>query len=65
MTVPEVGARLGMPKSTAYDAAKRGMFPVVRNGSRMFVPVRAFENWLEGATLFPNWPNAEQRWRDD
>lgn len=56
MTIAEVGKRLGMPTRTAYDAAKRGMFPVVRNGSRMFVPVRAFENWLEGASIFPTWP---------
>ena len=49
-----------MPISTANDAAKRSMFPVVRNGSRVFVPVRAFENWLEGAGLFANQPNSQQ-----
>ena len=60
MTVPEAGERLGMPKSTAYDAARRGMFPVVRNGKRMYVPVAAFENWLAGATTFPTWPQKEE-----
>lgn len=56
MTVPEAGERLGLSPRASYYAVRRGMFPVVRNGSRMFVPVRAFENWLEGASIFPTWP---------
>lgn len=50
------GERLGLSPRASYYAVRRGMFPVVRNGSRMFVPVRAFENWLEGASIFPTWP---------
>lgn len=46
LTITEVGERLGMPQRTAYNAAKRGMSPVVRNGSRMYVSVAAFEPWL-------------------
>lgn len=60
MTIPEVGERLGLSRSTAYEAARRGMFPVVRNGKRMYVPVAAFENWLAGATTFPTWPQKEE-----
>lgn len=60
MSVPEAGERLGLPRSTAYDAARRGMFPVVRNGKRMYVPVAAFENWLATATTYPTWPQKEE-----
>ena len=34
LTVPEAGERLGLSRSTAYEAARRGMFPVVRNGKQ-------------------------------
>lgn len=56
MTVPEAGARLGLSPKASYDAALRGMFPVVRNGRRKYVPIKAFENWLAGAGLNPTWP---------
>ncbi len=59
LTVPEAGERLGLSRSTAYEAARRGMFPVVRNGKRMYVPVAAFENWLETAT-HNTWPQKEE-----
>lgn len=40
VTITEVGDRLGMPGSPAYDAARHDMFPVVRNGSRMEAELR-------------------------
>lgn len=57
MSIPEAGARLGMTPRTAYNAAKRGMFPVIHNGSRKYVSVAAFENWLAGAGQFATWPH--------
>lgn len=56
MTVPEAGARLGMKEKASYDAANRGMFPTVRNGRRIYVPIPAFERWLAGAEVNLTWP---------
>lgn len=38
-TVPAAGAWLGLGRSAAYDAVRRGEIPVIRIGRRMFVPV--------------------------
>lgn len=56
MSVPQAGARLGMQPKASYDAANRGMFPVVRNGRRLYVPIPAFERWLAGADVNVTWP---------
>ncbi len=56
MSIPEAGERLGLSPRASYYAARRGMFPVIQNGSRKYVAVAAFENWLAGAGRFANWP---------
>ncbi len=46
MSIPEAGERLGMKPRSAYVAAQRGLFPVITNGRRKMVSIRAFERWL-------------------
>jgi excisionase family DNA binding protein len=41
-TVPEVAKLLGLSRSNAYAAAKRGDFPVIRIGHLVLVPKAAF-----------------------
>lgn len=45
-SVPEAGARLGLSKNAAYEAAKRGELPTLKIGGRLFVPIAAFEKML-------------------
>jgi excisionase family DNA binding protein len=49
MTVPEAGAKLGLSRQGAYNAAARGDLPVLRFGKLMRVPKAAIERMLEGA----------------
>lgn len=49
MTVPEAGAKLGLGRSAAYEAAARGDLPVVRVGRSLRVPIVAFERLLSEA----------------
>jgi hypothetical protein len=37
---------VGISRSAAYEAARRGDFPVRRVGRRLFVPVPALKRWL-------------------
>ncbi len=46
-TIEEAAQMLGVGRSTAYDAARRGELPVVRLGRRLLVP-RARLNELLG-----------------
>jgi excisionase family DNA binding protein len=46
MSVPEAGKHLGLGKNGAYAAAARGEIPVIKIGSRLRVPVVAFERML-------------------
>ena len=45
-TVPDVGRRLGISRSTAYDAARRGEIPTISVGRRLLVPRAALERML-------------------
>jgi hypothetical protein len=38
LTVPQAGEVFGLPRNSAYEAAKRGDFEVVKFGKRMVVP---------------------------
>lgn len=49
MTVPEAGAKLGLGRSAAYEAAARGDLPVVKLGRNLRVPIVAFERMLADA----------------
>jgi excisionase family DNA binding protein len=49
MTVPEAGAKLGLGRNAAYEAAARGDIPTIRIGKLLRVPVIAFDRMLEAA----------------
>jgi excisionase family DNA binding protein len=54
ISVAEAGKQLGLGKNGAYAAAARGEIPVLRFGSRLRVPVIAFERMLaEGSSSKP------------
>ena len=38
LTVPEAGRVVGLQRSAAYDAAKRGELPTITFGRKMLVP---------------------------
>lgn len=46
ITVEETAAILGIGRSAAYEAARRGQLPTRRLGRRLFVPVSALLRWL-------------------
>lgn len=48
LTVEEAAKELGVGRSTAYLAAKRGEIPTIRIGRRLLVPRAALERLLSG-----------------
>jgi len=50
LTVPEAGAKLGLTRNAAYQAAARGEIPVIRFGKLMRVPKVAIERMLTEAS---------------
>jgi excisionase family DNA binding protein len=46
VSVEEAGRILGIGRSAAYEAARRGQLPTRRIGRRLFVPVPALLDWL-------------------
>jgi len=50
ITIEETAQVLGLGRTAAYDAARRGEFPARRLGRRIVVPVPALLDWL-GARL--------------
>jgi len=46
-SVEEAGRILGVGRSAAYEAARRGDLPTIRLGRRLVVPLRALERMLE------------------
>lgn len=46
LTVEEAAALLGIGRSAAYEAARRGQLPTRRVGRRLLVPVPALLEWL-------------------
>ena len=49
-TVEEAGALLGLGRSGAYDAVRRGDLPTIRIGRRILVPKEALERMLSGVS---------------
>ena len=47
-TIPEATKILGIGRSAAYEAARRGEIPTIRIGKRILVPVAALESMLKG-----------------
>jgi excisionase family DNA binding protein len=52
-TVPEAGKRLGIGRSSAYQAAANGEIPTIRIGRLVLVPVAALERMVEQAGKSP------------
>jgi len=48
ITVTEAAKLLGIGRTAAYEAARRGEFPTRRLGHRLVVPVPWLISWLEG-----------------
>ncbi len=46
VSVEEAARVLGLGRSAAYEAARRGQLPTRRIGRRLFVPVPALLDWL-------------------
>lgn len=47
ITVEQAAQLLGLGRTAAYEAARRGQFPTRRLGRRLVVPVPALLAWLE------------------
>jgi len=48
-TVPEAGAKLGLSRNAAYEAAARGEIPTIKLGRLLRVPRVALDRMLEQA----------------
>ncbi len=46
LTVEEVASLLGLGRTAAYEAARRGQIPSRRLGRRVIVPVPSLLEWL-------------------
>ncbi|MDQ3571462.1 MAG: helix-turn-helix domain-containing protein [Actinomycetota bacterium] len=46
ITIEQAAQVLGLGRTAAYDAARRGEFPTRRLGRRIVVPVPALLEWL-------------------
>jgi excisionase family DNA binding protein len=47
ITIEQTAQLLGLGRTAAYEAARRGEFPTRRLGRRLIVPVPALLAWLE------------------
>lgn len=47
ITIEQTAKLLGLGRTAAYDAARRGELPTRRLGRRLLVPVPALLTWLE------------------
>ncbi len=46
LTIEQTAALLGLGRTAAYEAARRGEIPTRRLGRRVIVPVAALLDWL-------------------
>ena len=46
LTIEQTATLLGLGRTAAYEAARRGEFPTRRLGRRVIVPVPALLDWL-------------------
>jgi excisionase family DNA binding protein len=49
ITIEQTAQLLGLGRTAAYDAARRGELPTRRLGRRLLVPVPALLTWLEAS----------------
>jgi excisionase family DNA binding protein len=50
LSVDEAASLLGLGRTAAYEAARRGEIPSRRLGRRVIIPVPAFLDWLGVST---------------
>ena len=50
LSIEEVASLLGLGRTAAYEAARRGEIPSRRLGRRVIVPVPALLEWLGAST---------------
>lgn len=53
ISVDEAASLLGLGRTAAYEAARRGDIPSRRLGRRVIIPVPAFLDWLGVPTSSP------------
>ena len=51
LTVKELAQVMGIGENSARQLTKRKGFPVVRVGSRILIPIRKFEDWLNNEAI--------------
>jgi excisionase family DNA binding protein len=49
ITIEQTARLLGLGRTAAYDAARRGELPTRKLGRRLLVPVPALLTWLEAS----------------
>jgi excisionase family DNA binding protein len=50
-TVPEAAEILGIGRSSAYEAARRGEIPTIRIGKLLLVPAAQLDRLLDGQSV--------------
>lgn len=58
LSVEQVAALLGIGRTLAYNAVKRGEIPRVRVGGRWLIPRAALQAWLNGTQPQPEGEDA-------
>ena len=51
MPLMEAAEKLGLGRSAAYEAARKGDLPTIRIGKKFLVPIRALERLLDSAEV--------------
>lgn len=51
LTVKELAQVMGIGENSARQLTKRKGFPVVRVGSRILIPIRRFDDWLNNEAI--------------
>lgn len=49
ISVAEAGQVLGIGRSAAYEAARRGQLPTIKIGRRLLVPITLLDHLLAGS----------------
>lgn len=47
-TVEEIGQKMQISRTAAYELVKKGLFPVKRVGGWIRIPKAPFDAWLDG-----------------
>ena len=60
LTIPETAEVLGIGRSSAYEAARRGEIPTIRIGKLLLVPVAQLDRMLNGVSSEDHLSNFEK-----